>query len=415
MSTAIPNWVPAQRLPLERSVYREESYFSLSYSAVEDDGGEVAGLLCVCSEVTQQVLGERRLELLRDAHAGEFDPARRLRLAERLAQALANLKDPVGAVAVLERAIEAAPGEGSRLRAERARLLREIGRGRDLAAALEGDAGALTGAERLAALAERAFLLDAAGEPERALEVRLLALAEFPADVPLLSAARRRLESTGRPAESLRLAAAAVERVANARERLALLRDIAVLSEKAAGNPGEAAAAWLAALEIDPDDATACESAERLLMAVGDWERCADLLSWAAARAGASQTGRAARAALLWRLAELRRGRLAQEDEALRLYGELGATAGASLAPLADPPDVATRAQRDPALRVHTARATVAPTAGDRARAMLDRALLLLERSRTADAERDAMSAIDPYRTTSRRIASANAAGNSAR
>jgi signal transduction histidine kinase/DNA-binding response OmpR family regulator len=65
MSTAIPNWVPAQRLPLERSGYREESYFSLSYSAVEDDTGQVAGMLCVCSEVTQQVLGERRLELLR--------------------------------------------------------------------------------------------------------------------------------------------------------------------------------------------------------------------------------------------------------------------------------------------------------------------------------------------------------------
>jgi signal transduction histidine kinase len=66
MSTGVPNWVPAQQLPLERAGYREESYFSLSYSAVEDDAGVISGMLCVCSEVTQQILGERRLELLRD-------------------------------------------------------------------------------------------------------------------------------------------------------------------------------------------------------------------------------------------------------------------------------------------------------------------------------------------------------------
>ncbi|MBW8768631.1 MAG: response regulator [Gemmatimonadetes bacterium] len=66
MSTGVPNWVPAQQLPLERAGYREESYFSLSYSAVEDDAGVISGMLCVCSEVTQQILGERRLKLLRD-------------------------------------------------------------------------------------------------------------------------------------------------------------------------------------------------------------------------------------------------------------------------------------------------------------------------------------------------------------
>ncbi len=66
MSTGVPNWVPAQQLPLERAGYREESYFSLSYSAVEDDAGVITGMLCVCSEVTQQILGERRLKLLRD-------------------------------------------------------------------------------------------------------------------------------------------------------------------------------------------------------------------------------------------------------------------------------------------------------------------------------------------------------------
>ncbi|MEO8177900.1 MAG: ATP-binding protein [Deltaproteobacteria bacterium] len=74
MSSGVPNWVPAQCLPLERSGYREESHFSLSYSAVDDDDGEIAGMLCVCSEVTEQVLAERRLKLLRDLaiKAGEM-------------------------------------------------------------------------------------------------------------------------------------------------------------------------------------------------------------------------------------------------------------------------------------------------------------------------------------------------------
>jgi tetratricopeptide (TPR) repeat protein len=337
-------------------------------------------------------LGRRRLELLRTAHAAEFEASRRLRLAERLAETLAGQGDAVGAVAVLEQALRGAgAGEGERLRAERARLLRKIGRGRDLAAALEGDAGALVGDARLRALAERASLLDASGESEASLEVRLMALAEFPADGALLGAARRRLESTGRAADSLRLAEAAVERVAEAPERARLLRDIAQLREQSGANPADAAAAWLAVLEIEPADAAACAAAERLLMAVGDWERCAEVLSWAAARAGRGP----ARAAFLWRLAELRRARLEQRDEALRLYGELLSEGGRVLGPLHDGPELAALSRRDAALGLLAARAAVAPTAVERARALLERSSVLFDRGRVADADRDVMRAID--------------------
>ena len=78
---------------------------------------------------------------------------------------------------------------------ERARLLRSLGRSRELAAALEKDAGALQGDARLAVLAEHASLLDAAGEAEKALDVRLMALAEFPGAPAVLDDARARLES----------------------------------------------------------------------------------------------------------------------------------------------------------------------------------------------------------------------------
>jgi tetratricopeptide (TPR) repeat protein len=375
---------------------------SLERAAAGHPGAPAA--LALAEDLLERVvegaeLGRRRLELLRSAHAAEFEPARRLRLGERLAETLARLEDPVGAVAVLEQALRsAAAGEGARLRSERARLLRKIGRARDLAAALEGDAGALVGEERLRALAERASLLDAAGEGEAALEVRLMALAEFPADLALLGAARRRLESTGRRADSLRLAVAAVERVGEDSEKLRLLRDIAVLSEQSGANPAEAASAWLAVLDRDPDDAAASAAAERLLLAVGDWERCAELLSWAVARHRAERPrgrGVAGRALLLWRLAELRRERLGQADEALRLYGEMLAETGRAQGPLADAPEVVALARRDAALGLHTARAAVAPTAAERARALLERALLLLERGRAADAERDVMRALD--------------------
>jgi signal transduction histidine kinase len=72
ITTGIPNWVPAQPVPMRRSGYLEEAYFSVSYSAVDDDDGEIRGMLCVCSEVTEQVVSARRTQLLRElVPAGE--------------------------------------------------------------------------------------------------------------------------------------------------------------------------------------------------------------------------------------------------------------------------------------------------------------------------------------------------------
>jgi signal transduction histidine kinase len=73
METGVASWLPALLLLLERSGYREESYFDVSHAPAEDDSGEVVGMLAVCTEVTQQVLGARRLRLLRDlsTHEGE--------------------------------------------------------------------------------------------------------------------------------------------------------------------------------------------------------------------------------------------------------------------------------------------------------------------------------------------------------
>ena len=63
--TGVASWVPALQLLLERAGYREEAYFSVSHAPVVDDEGVTQGVLTVCSEVTEQVVGDRRLQLLR--------------------------------------------------------------------------------------------------------------------------------------------------------------------------------------------------------------------------------------------------------------------------------------------------------------------------------------------------------------
>ncbi|MCX4390803.1 ATP-binding protein [Micromonospora peucetia] len=70
MATGVASWVPALRLLLDRAGYREEAYFSVSHAPARDDEGRTVGVLTVCSEVTDQVVGERRLRLLRDLSIG---------------------------------------------------------------------------------------------------------------------------------------------------------------------------------------------------------------------------------------------------------------------------------------------------------------------------------------------------------
>jgi signal transduction histidine kinase len=62
-------WDEGLLLFLERSGYREETYHTFSYSPVYDDEIRIAGMLCVVTEVTERVIGERRLRVLRDLAA----------------------------------------------------------------------------------------------------------------------------------------------------------------------------------------------------------------------------------------------------------------------------------------------------------------------------------------------------------
>lgn len=53
-------------VPLERSGYLEEAYFTFSYNPIREADGSVVAVLVICEETTEQVLHERRLRVVMD-------------------------------------------------------------------------------------------------------------------------------------------------------------------------------------------------------------------------------------------------------------------------------------------------------------------------------------------------------------
>ncbi len=66
LATGEATWDEALLLYLERSGFPEETYHTFSYSPLADDTGATTGMLCVVAEVTERVIGERQLSVLRD-------------------------------------------------------------------------------------------------------------------------------------------------------------------------------------------------------------------------------------------------------------------------------------------------------------------------------------------------------------
>lgn len=333
----------------------------------------------------------RRADLLRLAFQQDPTVDGRAYLGRRWMDALSSLCDPDSdgaALALLDRTIDETPAdETPLLRGLRAALLRRLGRDAELARALESDAELAIGPELVDLLREQADRLDRIGEPDRALEVRLGALAEAPGDLGLLAPTRQRLEALGQLERSLDLAVAALPHVSERVVRIAHLRDVAALAETAGDDRQRAASSWLEVLALDPGDEAAFDAAERLLRDLGDEPRRAELLAWAGARTVEPE----ARLAALWRLAELRRseGRTAS---ALFHYREIIEARGRSRD--ADPLGEDWR-RRDDRLAVETARTLAAPHPAARAQALTDRALALIEAARLDDAERDLSRAFD--------------------
>ena len=69
LRTGEATWDEGLRLVLERSGYPEETYHTFSYSPLADESGRVAGMLCVVTEDTDRVVGDRRMNTLRELAA----------------------------------------------------------------------------------------------------------------------------------------------------------------------------------------------------------------------------------------------------------------------------------------------------------------------------------------------------------
>ena len=90
LATGTATWDERLQLFLERNGYPEETYHTFSYSPLSDDGGATSGLLCVVTEETERVLGERRMAQLRDLATQLGTANTRLEIPDAIDRALAG-------------------------------------------------------------------------------------------------------------------------------------------------------------------------------------------------------------------------------------------------------------------------------------------------------------------------------------
>ena len=94
MDDGIATWDQALLLLLERSGRPEETYHTFSYSPLRGDSGRVEGLMCVVTEETKRVIGERRLQSLSILAAALLPARHEADVLEAVRAALAhNQKD----------------------------------------------------------------------------------------------------------------------------------------------------------------------------------------------------------------------------------------------------------------------------------------------------------------------------------
>jgi signal transduction histidine kinase len=97
-------WDEGLQLFLERSGFPEETYHTFSYSPVYDDASHIAGMLCVVTEDTARVIGERQLRVLRDLATQSVTVGSVEETCERICEVLAAypLDVPFGGLYLLD-------------------------------------------------------------------------------------------------------------------------------------------------------------------------------------------------------------------------------------------------------------------------------------------------------------------------
>lgn len=94
MSGGRGTYVEEQLLVMERNGYREETYYTFSFSPIPNDDGSAGGIICANTDDTPRVIGERQLALLRDLAADATRARTWQEVCARSAQALGtNARD----------------------------------------------------------------------------------------------------------------------------------------------------------------------------------------------------------------------------------------------------------------------------------------------------------------------------------
>lgn len=103
-------WSEDQLLMMDRHGFSEETYFTFSYSPVQDESGGVGGVFCACTETTSQVLSGRRWRTVRALSEATRSASSRDQVAQRVGPVFAAADADLPGVALY-----LADGEGARL------------------------------------------------------------------------------------------------------------------------------------------------------------------------------------------------------------------------------------------------------------------------------------------------------------
>ncbi|MEV7008107.1 SpoIIE family protein phosphatase [Streptosporangium sp. NPDC051022] len=93
--TGEPFWARDHPFALNRHGFAEQTYFDISYDPVHLADGTVGGVLCLVSETTERVLGERRMRALGMVDAATSGMPTRREVARAAVSALADARDDV--------------------------------------------------------------------------------------------------------------------------------------------------------------------------------------------------------------------------------------------------------------------------------------------------------------------------------
>ncbi len=176
------------------------------------------------------------------------------------------------------------------------------------------------GTERADLLARLAVICEEQqGDPEAAVAAWRELMAEDPDDLRAIDSLERLFAGAGQYRELIDILRRRVERAPDPDERVALLRRIAFLHEEQLGEPTDAIAAHLEALDHAPDDTATLRELARLYGAGERWFDLYEVIERQLASGGDTE----ARVALTYQLAQLLQEHLDRPAEALERLAEV--------------------------------------------------------------------------------------------